>query len=272
MRWLLQAIGYRISFARALTLYMVGHFFNAFMIGVVGGDFIKAYYVSKETTEKRTEVVSTVFIDRIIGLIALVILSVTVMLFRLPLFLSNSQTRVAFFFNLALLGGSTVGVGIICGRDVLLKWPLFRRMTEGTAFGKTFRKVYDAFHTCIRDPQTLIKSLIVSLANHLIFTTAIWLFGTALEVNMSYLDYLSFFPVINAVAAIPISPPGGLGSREVAATVLLGGIGVPESKAVMMSLLAWGTMFIWSLIGGVVYVIFSATEGKAPSGDVVAKG
>src|SRR5215470_3164320 len=75
IRWhcLMQMLGIRIGLTRAFVLNMVGAFYNTFMPGSTGGDVLKAYYASKFTA-MRTHAVMSVIVDRVIGLIALILL------------------------------------------------------------------------------------------------------------------------------------------------------------------------------------------------------
>jgi len=70
---LLEAQDIHMGQGRAFVLNMVGSFYNSFMPGSTGGDLVKAYYAAKHTTH-RTRAVMTVIIDRILGLLALIIL------------------------------------------------------------------------------------------------------------------------------------------------------------------------------------------------------
>src|SRR5439155_7274092 len=54
----------------SIRLGLVGFFFNTFLPGSVGGDLIKAWYIAGEQS-RRTVAVSTVLIDRVLGLWAL---------------------------------------------------------------------------------------------------------------------------------------------------------------------------------------------------------
>jgi hypothetical protein len=74
-RWdlLLKVLEIRMRLSRAFVLNMVGAFYNTFMPGSTGGDVLKAYYASK-LTPHRTRAVMSVFVDRVLGLLALVIL------------------------------------------------------------------------------------------------------------------------------------------------------------------------------------------------------
>jgi hypothetical protein len=77
-RWhaLLAAVGIMLPLARTFVLNMVGAFYNTFMPGSTGGDLLKAYYASKQTPHKMRAVM-TVIIDRILGLLALVLMGGT---------------------------------------------------------------------------------------------------------------------------------------------------------------------------------------------------
>ena len=74
-RWhmLLELLEIRIGQWRTFVICMVGAFYSTFMPGSTGGDLVKAYYAAKHTTH-RTRAVMSVLIDRILGLLALIIL------------------------------------------------------------------------------------------------------------------------------------------------------------------------------------------------------
>ena len=70
VRWrmVLEAQGLHLPFSRATEISFVAHFFNSFLLGSTGGDLMKAFYAARETHHKKTEAVTTVFVDRLIGL------------------------------------------------------------------------------------------------------------------------------------------------------------------------------------------------------------
>lgn len=263
VRWriLMKTVGLNISMPRTLTLYFIGHFFNAAFPGVVGGDLPKSYYVAKETKHNKAEVISTVFIDRIIGLLALVIICTASMLLNLDFFLSFPATKAALVFNAVLLAGSAGGLFIIFHRNLFERFAYFRKLEENTKLGSILSKVYNAFRTCLYSRVTLAQTLLISIINHSIIITTSYCLGLALGIDLSLVDYFVIMPVILAISAVPATP-GGLGTRELAAKFLLGTMGVAETRAVPFSLLLWFTMFVWSLVGGVVYIAYSLKAGK----------
>ena len=84
VRWqvLLRVQGVRIGTWRLSALLMIGIFFNQFMPGGTGGDVVKIYYLLKETPGKRAQALLAALIDRIIGLLGLIIVAGTLIAWR----------------------------------------------------------------------------------------------------------------------------------------------------------------------------------------------
>ena len=264
LRWQLILIAQelKIHYGRVVSIFFVGHFFNAFIFGSTGGDVVKAYYVATETDSRRTEAVSTVFIDRIIGLIALLILVGIVTLLRLRYFLSYPETRIAMFFNLGVLVCLAGGLVLVFSHNILDRWTYFRKLRERTSLGDILARIYDAFHICLRHPRLLMQTLAISIVNHLFMVLSGYFLGRALGFPLGYLDYLTVIPIITLVSAIPITP-AGIGTRETAAMFLLATMGISEARAVTFSLLIFAVTTVWSLFGGLVYAGYVFSRGTA---------
>jgi hypothetical protein len=76
-RWnlLLGVQGLRLPLNKAFSLTMIGALFNIAIPGAVGGDVVKGYYLSRCTFERKTHAVTTVIVDRIVGLLGLLALT-----------------------------------------------------------------------------------------------------------------------------------------------------------------------------------------------------
>ncbi len=263
IRWgcLLEAQDVNIKFNTQFSLYMIGQFFSAFMLGSTGGDVIKAYYVSTEAKHKRAEVVATVIVDRIVGIIALIILLTILTTLRIKFFLSTPETKMVIVFNAALLITVTIGLLIIFKHNLFEKWSLFRKLEESTSFGKVISKVYNAMHLCFNKPGIMPKVLLLSLLNHL--SLAVWGYyiAMALGISNNFIEILTVVILMNTVASIPITP-SGLGTRESAAIFLMGAVGVSAATAVTFSLLCYVAILTISLIGGIFYIVYAARKAE----------
>jgi uncharacterized protein (TIRG00374 family) len=272
VRWnlLLRVVGVSLPFSRLWSLCFVGQFFNAFILGATGGDVIKAVYVAEQTHHKKAEVVATVFIDRVVGLAALVILTVGVMLARLPFFLQHPRTRLALAFNVVFAAVTLGGLGMLLRPNPWQRHGFLRRLEEKTALGARLRKAHDAFRLCVGHPGTIVKTVLLSLLNHTAFIACISYLGLALGLKLTFFDYLPVFLVINTIAGVPITP-SGIGTRDWLCVFLLGALGVAEPAALMLSLLIYANMMAWSLIGGVVYFVYVVSGGRVPPAAVAAE-
>ena len=132
-RWekLLRAVEIEIGLWRAFVITMVGAFYNTFMPGSVGGEVFKMYYAAKQTTFRMRAVMSVV-IDRIVGLLALVIVGgvmATYQYLRDP-HLSNPTSRACVQVALVcVLIMASVGVSLaIMFRPELRHWMGLERL------------------------------------------------------------------------------------------------------------------------------------------------
>ena len=263
-RWhlLMRAQGMALPFRRVIELFFIGHFFNSFLFGATGGDVVKAYFAAVEIPNKKTAAATTVFIDRVIGLLALVLLAVVIMCCRLSFFLAYARMRLILIINVMVLIVTVLGLFMAFRRNIFERYAIFRRIEEGTSLGRVLSRIYNAFHICLRHPGLLVRALILSFVNHTTLVVMSFLIGHALEIDIPFWDYLTVFPIINAVAAIPLTP-GGLGTREAIAKWLLGVLGVAGTRAVPLSLLTYGAVLVWSLVGGLVYLGYCARQARA---------
>jgi uncharacterized protein (TIRG00374 family) len=169
---------------------------------------------------------------------------------------------MAMFFNLAVLVCLVGGLLLVFGQNILDRWPLFRKLRDRTSVGDILAKVYDAFHLCLSHRGLVLQTFLISLLNHTFVVLSGYFIGRALGLPLHFIDYLTVLPIVNLVAAIPITP-AGLGTREAATMFLLSTMGVPEATSVTLSLLMYGATLAWSLLGGVVYAGYVVNRGKA---------
>lgn len=272
LRWrcILKAHGMAISIPGALELTFIGQFFNAFMFGAVGGDAIKVFLVASAFPKSRTEAVTTVFIDRMIGMLALFGIAAAVLLARFRFFLRYPQTRSVAMVLMVVLAAVSALLFLTFRRNLLEQFAVFRKLESQTRLGAILSRTYRAFHACLTHPGLLARTILLSLVNHLALIAAAALLGAGLEIRtvpptdpprsaavqatVEFGTYLTVFPIINGIASIPATP-GGLGTRDAAAQFLLGipEFKVPASRAVTLSLLLYAVTLFWSLVGGVIY-------------------
>ena len=271
-RWklILHHVAMAMSWPRTLAIFFIGQFFNAFMIGATGGDVLKAFYTARETRQNRTEAITSIFIDRIVGLYAIIFIVAGIVLARLPYFLSNATLRPVAMFILASALVGAAFLLLIVRRNPLDRWPLLRRLSSHRRMGQlshVLDRAYRAFQACHQQPVLFGKLILLSAANQLLAVLGWACVGHALGLNLSAWDYFCYSMLIGFIGTIPITP-GGLGLREGASVHILAAIGVAPDKAFLLSFLPYLSSVIWGLPGGIVFLFYPAT--RRAQGDVPA--
>jgi len=264
-RWkrILDAQGMRLGWSKVNSIFFIGLFFNSFMIGPTGGDLMKAYYTARETRHQKTEAVTTIFIDRIIGLYAMALLVGTVILIRWDFFAANPAIRGAVAWPM-LVACLTIIVGgaIAFGVHLFELCPWLRRLNHIPAVGKimeTVERAYNAFYVCRANPKLLVALLLYSFVIQLVFVVASWCVGQALGLTVSFLDYLTFGPLIGLISAIPITP-GGTGIRELASIKLWGTLGVTDDRALLLAFIPFLYLVLWGIPGGLLFLFHKSDK------------
>src|SRR5216110_1110635 len=111
-RWhvLLKVQNIYLSVPRLTGLFFIGLFYNQFLPGGTGGDIIKSYYLLKETPDKKAGALLAVVFDRLIGLVALVAITGTLILLRFHWLAQTWETRRLLWLLLFLLGSSVAAL------------------------------------------------------------------------------------------------------------------------------------------------------------------
>ncbi|MDA0577804.1 MAG: lysylphosphatidylglycerol synthase transmembrane domain-containing protein [Verrucomicrobia bacterium] len=257
LRWflVLRAQGFALSIRQVVELYFIGQFFNVFLLGATGGDVVKAVLVARESHQQKTEIVTSIFIDRLIGLMTLVVLAPLAMLFRRDLFWDRPESRALLLLAIGILLCAVLGIWLIFGQHILERVPFLKRWTDATPAGRIIARVYGVFHFVLRHPGLLVRTLALSALNHLTAVGGAVAFGVALGLPLTALDYLACFFAVNLIAAVPVTP-SGIGTRETVTLALLGAMGVAAAQAVSLSLMLYGAILLWGLIGGAVYAAY----------------
>ena len=246
-RWrrLLIAQGLPVSFTRAFRLTFIGFFSNNFVPGLTGGDLVKAIFIARESPGRRSEAVSTVIADRVIGLVVLAGLSAVAILFNFQRF--ERQSYVIF----GVLAVCAVAFVCFFSRRVrrLIRLDKILRALPGR---EILMKLDQAFLAYRSHPRTVAAAVLLSGAAHFCTIAFFWVVGRDLEIPAGWLAYFAAIPVILIAASVPLFP-GGWGVREVVSLQVFVAVGVGaaySSQIVLLAVIHGFSMAAWSLLGG----------------------
>ncbi len=246
-RWneLLKALDIRLGQGRTLTLTLVGLFYNTFMPGSTGGDVLKAYYVAKHTPH-RTRAVMSVIIDRVIGLLALVIMGGTLAAFQTD---NIDCQRVA-------IGSGIVIFSVIVGLLIFFT-PALRRLVgldfllSRLPMQKQVQNALQTVEILGKHPLLVLWALIVTFPVHATVVLSATFAGKAFGLPLSPGYYWVVVPVVVLVGAIPISPQGA-GVMEFFAIHLTAKQGATVGQAFALTMSIRLVQLVWNLLAGIV--------------------
>lgn len=254
IRWhrLLKALDIHLTLSRAFSLNMVGAFYNTFIPGSTGGDFLKAYYASKQTPH-RTRAVMSVFVDRIIGLLALVIMGGTMAAYQYwtggpddPA--SHACGKIAIVSALIVFGtaaGLFVFYHPALRRAFGLDWLISKLPKQ-----KQVKNAIQTMELYQQHKTAAVGALLITFPVHITVVLSAMLAGNAFGLTISPVYYFVAVPVIVLVGSIPISFQGA-GVMEYFAILLLGRQGGTVSQAFALTMSIRMVQMLWNLTGGI---------------------
>jgi uncharacterized membrane protein YbhN (UPF0104 family) len=279
VRWyiLVRAVGLPFRVADSMRLGFIGLFFNTFLPGAVGGDAIKAWFLCKEHA-RRTVAVATVIMDRAIALWALV-------------------WFVALLGGAFWLGGQLVGQGAAqCRQIVVVAWVIVGTSTvvwcllgllpdcRAEAFAKRLQRLprlggsaaefWRAVWIYRSRPWTVYGIMLLSLAGFVGFVflfyysmLTLWDPGSRQKVP-DLMQHFLIVPIGLVIGAMPLFP-GGAGIGEYGFGILYRWLGKSEASGVLGSLVQRVIMWVYGLIG---YIVYKRMHLALPSSEVGGQG
>jgi uncharacterized protein (TIRG00374 family) len=251
-RMVLRVQGFDLPWSRTTEISFVAHFFNSFLLGSTGGDLMKAYYAARETHHKKPEAVVTVFVDRLLGLWAMLLFAGVMMLPNLTLLLTHSQFRPLALLILAMLAGCSGVVVVAFWGGVSRTWSGARAWLRRLPKGEWLERSLNSCRQFGRAPFFVTRTLGVSMVLNAVCVLQVLVLSRGLGLNIPSLILFVTVPMIICISALPITP-SGLGVRENLFVLMLSAIGIPGTSALSLSLLAYAGSLFWSLVGGLVY-------------------
>jgi uncharacterized protein (TIRG00374 family) len=255
VRWriVLEAQGLHLPLGRATRISFVAQFFNSFLLGSTGGDLIKAYYAARETHHKKTEAVTTVFVDRLVGLWSMLLFAGLMMIPNYDMLRASRDVGVPSLFILAMFAGLSVALGLAFWGGISKGFPRAREYLRRLPKGDVLERALDSCRQFGKQKSFLLKTIAISLMVNIIWVVQIIVLGQGLGLSIPPMALCVIVPVIFCISALPLTP-NGLGVRENLFVLMLAVIKVPKTAALSISLIASAQGLFWSLVGGLIYM------------------
>ena len=260
LRWhvLLKVQGIHLSLPRVSGLFMIGFFFNQFLPGGTGGDIVKSYLLAKETPGKVGPALLAVLFDRLIGLVALVAITGTLIGLRYDFLSRTPETRALLWTLLAILGFS---IASLASTFVITGFKLLGRLPLRFPGRDKLIELSTAYHLYARQWGATALAFGFSLVAHLATFTTFLFVAYAFRAPIAAVDFFAIMPIERTISSLPISF-AGVGVREHILQVMLGNLtGVPVAVAVLIGSMSFLVMLICAAPGGLVYLFYKPSRG-----------
>lgn len=218
-----KSIHLKLNFRFNLRLYLLGLFYNLFLPGGIGGDGYKIWLLNKTYKLPAKKVFWAIFFDRLSGLWAIGLITVSLIIFIPQL----KQFNIPISIPPSVFVVGTLAYYFVAHR-----------------FFKDYTHHFIEAH---------IKAIIVQ---SLQVITVLFIL-LALHFNGKYSPYLFTFLVSSLSAIVPITV-GGLGAREYIFTNFAPLFNMDTNLAVVVSLLFYLTSAVISLLG--IYYVFNTSR------------
>ena len=254
----------------AVKLTFLGQFFTNFLPSAVGGDLVRAWYVSQHT-DKRLQAALGVLVDRLMGLMATFILAITSYLlfmrgqgvFQVS---QNGEGSVRAFFDKHPVSSQQILLMIIILVGAVF---ILAGLFDLKGF---FRKIYghfihllgqlkEAILVYYHHPLVFVLGLSMTIFLQSMVIFSLWLVGWGLGMSAELRYYFVFFPLVWVVGSLPVSI-GGIGIVEGGLVLLFGKFTGADSGGVAALAICQRLMWIFASIPGVVVHLTGAHRHK----------
>ena len=255
VRWqiLLRVQKIRLSLPRLSGLFLIGMFYNQFLPGGTGGDIIKSYLLLKEAAEHKAGALLAVVFDRLIGLVALVAITVTLVSLRFDLLSRTPETRNLLWLLLFVLG---ISISALIASFVVSGFNLFHLLPRKFPGRDKLIEIAAAYHLYARHWVATFFAFAASLVAHLATFTTFLCVAYAFHAGVKLIDFFAVLPVERTLTALPISF-AGVGLREQILQVMLHNLcGVPVAVAKLIGTMSFLVIMVCCAPGGIVYFFY----------------
>jgi len=266
LKYLLSHQSMHIPTGEVTSYAFLGHLFNFLIPGMVSGDLVKAWYIIN-AERHAGPVLVTMFVDRLLGLMELVLMAAVMVTFIL----------LAGIVSIEQMKMPVISVGVMilltAGGLAFLLLPGLRKATHlekiysRTSIAHHFHAAGNSTRIYRSHPWILATGLALTVIAHLFYIGGVAVIGFSLGLDIPWYYYFVYLPLIYIIGAVPVTP-GGVGLVENLYVSMLGAAVISEgyhctvTEIVTLAVLARVVMMAWGLPG--LHVLIGGRHKKMP--------
>ncbi len=249
---MLRAQGIVVPFRALMAHYYIGLFFNNFL-PMVGQDVVRGYGIARYT-ERTHEVAVSVFVDRLIGLLAFIVGGALMSIVIVFAYGRSDMTQFALVTCAIALAVLLLFASILSRRlralaEYLFHLPILKILLP------TYQKLSDALLPYRHNGRVLVIGYVLATISMIDTHFVNWLVNFGVHANVP-LEYIFLFNAVVVFAPLIIPSIGGLGVTQGAFVVLYATIGrtTSDEHAFAMGLMMQVVVIISSLPGALLWL------------------
>lgn len=247
---ILGAIGVQATKRYLVRSFTIAMLFNNLLPSTVGGDAYRMYDVWRLCQDK-SKAFSSVFLDRFLGLFALVTLAVLA-LFLVPS-VNHHIPGIYWYIGLLWLAMFVVLFGIFNHGSKLVDWALDLSLPLIGFVQRFLRKIVNSITLLRGRTDVQLKTLVLSFLIQLNMILHFILVAIALKVDIPWQSLFLIMPIANIVLLLPISI-NGVGVREAIFVFMFGIFGGSAESAIAFAWVGLAMVLLQGVVGGVVFL------------------
>lgn len=255
LAWIINTIKWNLlwtkdSWVTLLFASFISQFYGLILPGQLAGEVAKAYRLGRGRKDAEN-IAASVLVDRIVGLVALLSVSVVGILF------TNIELSDVLKFMLVAL------IVIIVGGLYAVSWtPFFNLLNQvvgrmscrGVAWQRytgMLVRLIAAWRGYLGQTRILVYSLMLGILFQLIVVVINMVLAKNLHIFIPFIDWCWIVGVVSVALLLPLSI-AGIGVREVSYVGILSSLGVPAESAIALSLSIFVLTLLGAAIGGAI--------------------
>jgi uncharacterized protein (TIRG00374 family) len=209
VRWFIFIRAYKlnVSFFEANKYVFVGLFLGLILPSGAGVDLVRFFYAQRNNLDRRAEVLSSIFVDRFVGVIALVCLALLGVYFGVEKIREVAKELIWIML-------------LLIGFFIFMLTPLFEKIilslfgnVKRFRIGERIQKLINSFSLYKENKIVVISSFFISIIMQFFFGTSAFFISKALGFNLNLVEIILITSAINFITMLPISF-SGIGIRE----------------------------------------------------------
>lgn len=246
---ILREYGIDVSFRKSFDLYWIGSFFNNFLPSSFGGDSYKFIYINRIAKNKKSQVVSSILLERGIGFFTMIFSLVVFGLFFLSELRTDKLVFLLYVIALTFFLVFLVFLGFALFSTKQIRLP---RNTRYKFLNKVTKGINILF--AFKNKRVIILSVVCSVVFLCLSIFSLHLAFRAFDHSVSFILLSFLIPIINLTGVVPFSI-NSLGIKEGVGVYLFSVFGIAPELTLAVLLMNRILLMICSATGGLRYIV-----------------